>query len=457
MRKKYIVIVTIFVFLLLLGISEFFTALLVKDKMSFTRNSVTEKANLVRIGLESAINTTMNLAYGLVAYVSVYPDFEKNEMDRLARFVIEETDLILNIALARDNIITYVNPYEKNREVLGLDYHANPQQSSSVIELMKTKKKILAGPVNLVQGGVGFIGRIPIYRDRDKEDYWGLASIVLDTEKIYEAGGVPERGTGGEFAMRGKEGQGGDGEIFLGRGSLFEDKPGTLPVTLFEGQWILAAIPDGGWDNAAASGKILIIRVLGVFIALLVASSLLLLLVSNRKMHYYALYDHLTGLANMRLFRIVSEQILSQSSRKNRMFALMFFDLDDFKNINDVYGHKNGDRVLSEVARRISEVIRKTDLVCRYGGDEYLIILPDINETDNVSLIAEKIVETVKKPIVLSGKEVEIKTSMGIAVYPDDGLTISDLMKKADHAMYSVKKGGKSNFRFYSSVSEKNS
>ncbi len=167
-----------------------------------------------------------------------------------------------------------------------------------------------------------------------------------------------------------------------------------------------------------------------------------------------AKYDGLTGLANRTLFREFLGASMARSDRRKRSTAVMFLDLDHFKDINDTLGHDAGDELLISVARRLLSCIRKGDMVARLGGDEFAIILDDVGDPEDARIVAEKILEEMQPPHKFGDDERTVGTSLGIATYPDAGKSPDELIKAADQAMYVVKKEGRNGYRFYSDISK---
>ena len=162
-----------------------------------------------------------------------------------------------------------------------------------------------------------------------------------------------------------------------------------------------------------------------------------------------AYHDALTGLPNRKLFvdRLTLE--LAHAHRDKQALAVLFLDLDRFKDVNDKLGHAAGDKLLREVAVRLMNCVRESDTVARMGGDEFTLLLPGIKCAADTSLIAGKILESVKQPLRLDGREVNITTSVGIALYPDGGKDPDTLLKNADAAMYHAKETGRNNYQVY--------
>jgi len=170
-----------------------------------------------------------------------------------------------------------------------------------------------------------------------------------------------------------------------------------------------------------------------------------------KDLQYLANYDSLTQLPNRALCMDRIKIAVKAASRENIMMAVMFLDLDHFKDVNDSLGHAIGDQLLKYTSQRLQEHIREDDTLARLGGDEFVIILNRIKKTENVIDVVEKIVSSFEKPFELSGFQVSTTVSIGVCLYPNDGMDVDSLMKAADAAMYKAKDAGRNTFEFYES------
>jgi diguanylate cyclase (GGDEF)-like protein/PAS domain S-box-containing protein len=168
----------------------------------------------------------------------------------------------------------------------------------------------------------------------------------------------------------------------------------------------------------------------------------------DKNVHFLAYYDVLTGLPNRTLLRDRLGQMIAAAHRDNMQFALLFLDLDRFKYINDSMGHSVGDKLLQSVAQRLQVCVREGDTVSRIGGDEFIVLLREIDE-QGVALVADKLLKTLATPFNLNGQEISTYASVGIALYPEHATDIDVLMKNADAAMYCAKENGRNNYKFF--------
>ena len=170
---------------------------------------------------------------------------------------------------------------------------------------------------------------------------------------------------------------------------------------------------------------------------------------TERTIHYMAHHDALTGLPNRRLMQDRLNQAIMAARRKQRHVAVLFLDLDRFKVVNDTLGHDTGDFILKDVARRLVACVREVDTVSREGGDEFVVILPDLERPENARLVADKILEELARPVEIGGHEIHVTPSIGISHYPNDATDVHQLLKHADNAMYQAKDAGRNTVRFF--------
>jgi diguanylate cyclase (GGDEF)-like protein/PAS domain S-box-containing protein len=159
--------------------------------------------------------------------------------------------------------------------------------------------------------------------------------------------------------------------------------------------------------------------------------------------------DHLTGLINRNLFMDRTAQALITARRSHSKTAVLFLDLDSFKPINDSLGHGAGDHVLREMAKRMQESVRGSDIVARFGGDEFVILLTGLRDVEEAGVVAEKIIHSISQPMEYNGVECRVGASIGISVCPDNAETVDELVRYADIAMYAAKEGGRGRYSYY--------
>jgi diguanylate cyclase (GGDEF)-like protein len=170
---------------------------------------------------------------------------------------------------------------------------------------------------------------------------------------------------------------------------------------------------------------------------------------ANQQLRHLATHDALTGLPNRVLLDDRLQQAIAHADRDTRSFALLVCDLDRFKVINDSLGHRAGDELLQEVAQRLTALVRPSDTVARFGGDEFVLIGTSISDADDAAALAARVMDVLQAPVRIAAIDIHTSPSIGIAMYPDDGITMQALLAHADAAMYSAKQQGRGNFRRY--------
>ncbi|MGB3336251.1 MAG: EAL domain-containing protein [Devosia sp.] len=262
------------------------------------RASVLAQISLVRAKLEGNINGNIQLVRGLVSTISTEPGMEQERFSALVSNLFEEQSQLHSVAAAPDLVIAMTYPLNGNERAIGLDYRANAAQREAVLRARDTGKLVLAGPVDLVQGGRGFVGRFPVYTDAPSgRHFWGVVSAVVDVDRLYADSGLAEHSHGIDISITGKDATGGDGTRFFGP-DLDAENPVVAEVILPSGSWELAGVPTGGW---AASQSNTWLRA-----AMIVAGALILLpivitgrLVGERQQHFRELKSREAELAQL--------------------------------------------------------------------------------------------------------------------------------------------------------------
>ena len=657
-------------------------------------NQVTQKLGMLRSNLEFELYTNIELIRGAAAYISLNPDINQTGFSRYMSRLLEQRNNIVNIAGARDFVVNLIYPVAGNEKAIGLDYRVNKEQRESVFTAADTGTPVLAGPVNLVQGGVGFIARLPVINENG---VWGIISVVLDYRGVLsDAGYIGNNDL--DLLITGRNEVGSLVDIYRNH----DDKPLVNPVQLAiqlpYGEWQLTAQPDEGWvafhfhplfwvlafiinaiafyiiqlrynnrllehekihalttseekfrqffsahavvmlivddsgnivdaNDAAlkyygysaqqfssmtvfdlqapeqkslmsrvkqallqrsttfnvkhrlASGEVRNVEVFNtpvdsagqrllyslviditeqleyqkrwelsqqvfnhslegivvtdnehkivsvnpafseitgyslsevigrspvflgnglleddfvktmmdtlaetgiwrgevlnrrkdgsVFPELLsvsvvkneqgevtnylgVFSDITNLKQSEEKLEHLAHYDSLTGLPNRVQFQLHLQHAVSRSERSNQRCALLYLDLDRFKVVNDSLGHVAGDELLKMVTERLLSRLRASDILARMGGDEFVLLVEEYQQRDELEVLARKLIAEMNQPFYLAGEqEVNVGGSVGIACFPEDALNSEDLLVRADAAMYKAKQAGGASLAFF--------
>jgi diguanylate cyclase (GGDEF)-like protein/PAS domain S-box-containing protein len=173
---------------------------------------------------------------------------------------------------------------------------------------------------------------------------------------------------------------------------------------------------------------------------------------AQERINYLAHHDDMTGLYNRTQFLSLLDTALEGRRARSKHAALLFIDLDNFKRVNDTHGHRAGDELLKEIAKRLKRVFRESDIVARYAGDEFIVLLQEVQSLPEVSGMAQRLIEVVSEPFSYDTHQLEVSASVGIAVFPDDASVAEDLIAHADTAAYNAKHGGGAQYAFYSHI-----
>lgn len=282
-------------------------------------NQVREHLLILQARLESQLNGNILLSRGLVAVIASNPDLTQRDFERAAKPLFDSPHVLRSIAAAQDMVVRLVYPLAGNEKVIGLDYAKNPSQRAAAELARDTNSLVIAGPLNLVQGGKGLVARIPVSLDEGAKGhrFWGLLSVVLDVDQLYQQSGLLNPDLPIEVALRGKDSKGSQGEVFLGDPALFSDQGVTLPITLPTGSWQIAARPRGGWP--VDHGQLWTIR-LGFALAILFSVGPMVLLAQSAyrrnqaEIELEAYHQHLAALVRERTAELQAAKDAAETS-----------------------------------------------------------------------------------------------------------------------------------------------
>lgn len=243
------------------------------------RSLVANELGPIRSRLESSINGNIQLVRGLIGTIATEPDMQQQRFAELARSIFAERSQLRNIAAAPDLVVSMVYPVEGNEKVIGLDYRENENQRATAMRVMQAGKLLLAGPVDLVQGGRGLIARFPVTTDAGgQKRFWGLVSAVIDIDQLYRDSGLVAPGRSIEIAIAGQDGLGRHGSVFFGDSTVFRNAPVEMDVALPGGSWRMAAVPQGGWpvtqENAWTVRLLIVFGGLVIVVPMIIAGRL---------------------------------------------------------------------------------------------------------------------------------------------------------------------------------------
>jgi diguanylate cyclase (GGDEF)-like protein len=398
-------------------------------------------ASILRARTERELNSLLYLNSGLGSYLEVrHNSIQPRELNEILAVMYRGSHHIRNFAIAVGYRLTYVFPVKGNEKAIGLNYPDHPDQWKAIKHIIDTDQPVLAGPINLVQGGRGLAYRVPLYISGK---YWGLLSMVVDMDSLFHTISEVSDIEHFEFAVRGKDATGAGGEAVWGDMALFADKDVvTQTIEVPGGSWVIGVNPRNDTFKSRFDTPV---RVVSVLLGILFAWMLYQLVRNRADMAHLAMYDQLTGLPNRNLFEDRVRMVFARQKRNpEQVCALLFFDLDGFKEINDQFGHKAGDAVLRETADRASRAMRENDTVARWGGDEFIILLENATQ-EAVYTYITRLREKIGVPVEFEGATFNVGVSIGYALHTDTESDLDAMLKMADKRMYddkSLKKAG---------------
>lgn len=379
------------------------------------------------------------------------------DFDSYAQAVINAMGGISNLQLAPNGIIRQIHPLLGNEKAIGHNILRDDNRRQEAMLAISQKRLTLAGPFKLVQGGIAIIGRNPVFFNVDgKETFWGFTSALIYLDKLLGETKLDElESKGYHYRLSRIHPDSGQQDVFARSKANIEPLFQSVKIELPNTTWTLTmsrTTLSSRSNFFAYSVSILLGLFAAWFISYLQRQPELLQQVVKKKtaeLETLAFNDHLTGLANRRYLNKHLQQFLLEQKRYNKTAALFYLDLDDFKRVNDSMGHNFGDQLLIQIANRITKLVRVGDIVARLGGDEFAVLLLNTDSVNSISKIADKLIEKIKRPVIIGDRSCVISTSIGITLIPKDGNNALELLRNADMAMYIAKNSGKNRYSFF--------
>ena len=401
-----------------------------RDSSQQARLAALTYAGELRSRAERELNAVLFLVAGLDGYLEVRKGHhDQAELSLLLDALYKKSRYILSLVVAEGTRIAYVHPPASGRRLLNVDYRSLPEQWPLVERMMADGIPSLTRPIRLLQGGIGIVYREPVMVDGQ---YWGLVSTAINIELLLQTA-FADLVRQAPYAIGVAE-PGQDEVLLAGAGELLTSP--TVVAVSNERQWRFvvdyrAFIERSPWLWVA--------RVLGWLAALLLTMLTAVVVRQRQALATMALTDALTGLPNRHLFEDRLQLALQRRlRRRDGQVCLLLLDVDGFKQINDRYGHHVGDRVLCEVARRLTHAARSEDTVARWAGDEFVVIVEDGRDLDPQPLMA-RFRQQCEQPLMHEGQPLPLGISIGAALCPADGQSGERLFATADRRMYDDK------------------
>lgn len=400
------------------------------------RALVKEQVSSIRDDFQTQLDTSVFYADFFEMIIRQDPYIPESELREYARFIVDRNTLIDNVSIAKDGLIHFVYPLQGNEDVIGLDLSSDHALSEAISATPDGRSAVTLGPQESVRGGLKLFTRKPIYIDAiSAEEQWGLSTVSIDFEEMISSSVEAHQSDFYDYAIRISSGS--QSPYVWGDGIVFEEDGVTQTVEMSDSIWTIGAIPAGGWglrDNRL--NKEMPVFYLLITIIFIMVYFLTLQYLAKRDL---SRKDALTGLLNKHTFENSVRRLIRYSTQKN---GLLLIDFNDFKGINDRHGHLTGDKVLSMSARRMQDILKHSDKVGRIGGDEFMILVKDIRNEENLSKVAQRLIEEIEQPMELDHMTVRPTVSVGY-ILTSPSHAFENIYDLVDKRMYKHKEESK--------------
>lgn len=410
----------------------------IETEREIQRNKVSATQRIDDISRKLTEQINMSIEYVDILDVIVRSNPSNIEtIESYAKLILEKHDSIENISIAPNGVVQYIYPAEPNELAIGHDLINNPQRYPYIKKAIDKRSTVTQGPVEAVQGGMFIFNRKAIFTiENGQERFWGVCVLPINFDKLMANSGITLDDEEYLLALN-VPAVDEENDFLWGDSTILTKEAISHPISIGDQEWELFIYPRIGWtDNE--SNWFGIEAADGLYVQLSIILFIFVLWHLNRyaQQAEAAKVDLLTGTLNKNTFK---KYVVRNLKKKKNRQALIIIDINKFKAINDTYGHLAGDRVIKEMAHRLTKVLRGKDLVSRWGGDEFVVYVDDLESQCDIEKIIKRIHREVAHPFQTDEALIQEDISTGYACYPDDGTHYQELYKKADHKMYANK------------------
>lgn len=444
----------LFIFIMILLLGEAFIKMDKNHKETILHDSLLTTGIFLSQNIQKNIVSSLEIPKTLSTILTLV-EYDVSDFNNWAKDVFTSHNSLLALQLAPAGIVSYCYPMAGNESVIGHDLLHDKTRDDGARKTIESKKLTFVGPVKLKQNNKwGIIVRQPIFREVDGIDqFWGFSIAIMLLEDVLPNNMDSLEKGGMTFMLKGDNPDSKDSPIFY-------KSEGYEP----ENQLIVnISVPNGSWQFALNHTIIkdnlyFILRITLALLGILICSYIVLnqiqtvrntkeVLSLNSQLHEQSIRDKLTGIGNRRYGEEILIQLINESQRYKDTFSIALMDIDYFKDINDNYGHLNGDTYLKHFTTLLSGIIRESDLLIRYGGDEFLLLFPR-TELSQVEIIFRKIYKTFQQnPCRLQNDSIILSFSTGVAEYKIDE-QMDSLFERADIQLYKSKNTGRNTVHY---------
>jgi diguanylate cyclase (GGDEF)-like protein len=428
-RKSLPYIIGVIIFLILSMVAD---SQIAKNQDS-ERLKVAGRYSAFQYELTSILDREVTLMKGIITLLN----FKKMQISDeeiygcIDSLITEQQKLIRNISILEDTTIRWAYPVESERGAIGIDLATVDGQKRGVLTVKENRVNYFQGPVNLVQGGQGYIIRLPILHE--DQSYWGQLSLVIDREEYMNQIQRIAMKNNIRIHIVSKL----DRTIVYEDLSVLEEKPLVFELETDRMNLDIYVVPMNGWNDNTLT--LLAGFVISLLVSVAIGVGIWYNLQATKKLEKMANRDFLTGMYNRHFFDEYISIVIGEARRTKEDIGFVIMDLNNFKAINDTYGHLIGDEVLKKTARVLNEHCRSKDVVFRIGGDEFLIILPNIASHKVIKEFIKRIEDSFEDEFMFGQQSIRISPAIGYGLYPEDGVDVDSVTRAADERMYANK------------------